>query len=245
MLSHDKHLNEEKIAAFVDNALPLSEREEAAKHLAACEQCAALAKALYNDHYALQRLQTKAPEGFADKVMEKLQTETVQPFPKPRRWRFAYGVYAAAAALMLVVGVYFWQGQKKADGMEEAKYDMLASAESDKGLLYAGVDTYDDAAMKSSDSAEYATLPPEALFPEADVLLKMDAADWNASSLAREDRAELMRVPSEAGGFLAAFPISYEEYEALLPKAELVRETADAEKNAEERMYVLLVEYDE
>jgi hypothetical protein len=235
---HDKHLDNEVIAAFVDEALPLTEREAATAHLASCQTCAALAKALYADRYALHRLRTPAPEGLAEAVMAKVGSV------KPRRpRRFVYGTYAAAALLILVFGVYFGQNPKKSADSLHAPAE-LSVAEGklqfyDTALNAAS--SHSDDLITKANSLEIGLLPPDALFPEAHVLLRMDAAALEASGLDWQNQTELMRIPSDSGGFLVAYAISAQEYAVLLPKGEVLRDQRPAD-TGKDLMYVLLVD---
>jgi hypothetical protein len=76
-----EHPTDEEIAAFLDGALPPSERRDVSVHLAECDDCRALLGAAHDER----------------------RTGSTMVLRRPRRW--SAGAIAAAAAAVVMVGV--------------------------------------------------------------------------------------------------------------------------------------------
>lgn len=107
MLSCEEAL--EQMSQALDGPLTGEERGELEAHLAGCPACRADWEALRELHQAMGELEeTPAPEGFADRVMERVREESgpakVVPLWRRPQWRAAAGL---AACAVICVGLYY------------------------------------------------------------------------------------------------------------------------------------------
>lgn len=100
----------ERISAALDGALSDGEQTALDEHLSHCPACAALFAELTGIRDAAGALEeVPAPDGFAERVMERIRAEPAQeqpgsvtPFPEKRRARAHWKRWAAAAAVFAV-----------------------------------------------------------------------------------------------------------------------------------------------
>ena len=161
----------EQCSACLDGALSEEERRELMDHLAVCGDCRGYFADLLALREALAGLETPAPEGFADRVMERVRMEAepakrALPFPGWRRW-------AALAACCAVVCLGVWRGgllpQKSAADTASAGQDAgtaVEEAEDEAPLELrmaepAGGVEFDEGESKTEDG-----IMPTALLPE-------------------------------------------------------------------------------
>lgn len=107
MLSCEEAL--EQMSQALDGPLTGEEQGELEAHLASCPACRADWAALRELHQAMGELgETPAPEGFADRVMERIREEArpakVVPLWRRPQWKAAAGL---AACAVLCVGLYY------------------------------------------------------------------------------------------------------------------------------------------
>lgn len=102
---------ERQIHAYIDGMLSGSEQEALLRHAASCPNCAALLQEMQALEALLcvQLTQVDAPTGFAEQVMAALppayEKKPVQLKPRKRALWVRFGSIAAAAALLLAIGL--------------------------------------------------------------------------------------------------------------------------------------------
>lgn len=132
MLSCEEAL--EQMSQALDGLLTEAEREALEAHLAGCPACRADWAALVELHQAMGELEeTPAPEGFADRVMERIREEArparVIPLWRRPQWKAAAGLAACAA---ICVGLYYGAGLS-ASGNVAAAPDLAQWSQSTAG----------------------------------------------------------------------------------------------------------------
>ena len=114
----------DQISAYLDGALTGEERRALLSHLDVCGDCRAYLADQAAIRAALAELETPAPEGFAARVMERIQAEEksapekkVLSFPGWRRW-----AALAACCAVVCLGIFgsgIWRGQSTPEAMAD------------------------------------------------------------------------------------------------------------------------------
>ena len=95
------------LSARLDGPLSPQEEQLLQAHLAACAACGAAAIELETLHGLMPQLLEEVPQGFHQRLMEKIAREQVLPFPAPQVKKQPWGAWGATAA---VVALVIWGG---------------------------------------------------------------------------------------------------------------------------------------
>lgn len=233
MLSCEEAL--EQMSQALDSPLTGEEQGELEAHLACCPACRADWAALRELHQAMGELEeTPVPEGFADRVMERVREDArpakVVPLWRRPQWKAAAGL---AACAVICVGLYYGADRLGlgASGNVAAVPDLAQWSEESAGSGEAPVAGAASAAGTDEDPVQSKTTePPEtADGTETDSAPQSGAANGeNPSKVAGVPRAALARGENAAGeapepaladgeaGGAALYSVQPEETELLL-----------------------------
>ena len=248
------------LSAFADGELNEIERNELLEHLEHCEACRDRLSELMILHAMFEELpELDAPEGFSERVLDRLHTEEHAKKRSRRAWPrvlaacFALVVISAAALNILPRAgsdkaanetVAADNGGARDDAADSAANDGYSytyaavqkdSALADEDFLYEGLPE-DSTADRSVDAdSDYAVITLD--LPEAaDFLREHGMAVYTEA----EDSVSYLVVPETAHELSEALPLDEEEKAALAAAEELVivevakAEEAPAENNAAE-----------
>ena len=150
---------EDLLSGLLDGKLTEAERQELETHLAECPACRACLADLRAIRDALGQLDTPAPAGFADRVMEQVRaTPQARPEKKTVRLPRRRWIAAAAACLALAVGLWALRpdtvpaGSLAREGGGPAPYD------ADGGLDACSLDDGAAIALPGGDGAPVVSL---------------------------------------------------------------------------------------
>lgn len=230
MLSCEEAL--EQMSQALDGPLTGEEQGELEAHLACCPACRADWAALRELHQAME--ETPAPEGFADRVMERVREDVrpakVVPLWRRPQWKAAAGL---AACAVICVGLYYGADRPGlgASGNVAAVPDLAQWSEESAGSGEAPVAGAASAAGTDEDPVQSKTTePPEtADGTETASAPQSGAANGeNPSKVAGVPRAALAQGENTAGeapepaladgeaGGPALYSVQPEETELLL-----------------------------
>ena len=145
------------ISAFLDGELPGPERVELMKHMTACGRCQRYFDDLVAIHDALEQAEAPVPEGFAERVMTRVE-ETEQEKPRNTRsfphWQ-QWAALAACCALALL-GLWGIQSARGDHASGEAVSFASAPDAADAAGIPAALGEEDGTCAVAEDEAEAA-----------------------------------------------------------------------------------------
>lgn len=178
---------EELISAFLDGELPAAQRAELTGHLSGCPVCQKYFDDLVAIQEALDQEEVPVPEGFSQRVMERVRA-TPQALPEKKaapspRWR-RWAAVAACCALVLAGAWGAFGGWDSVGGRQKSQaYIVTDEAPPPEPEAYC-----DEPEVGVEDGALRAQPAPEA-----------PAEGYEYASGASEDRAEEKDLEEETG----------------------------------------------
>lgn len=165
---------EELCSAYVDHALSRAEKQELEAHLAECPDCRAYVEELRAMRALWRSMETPAPEGLHEQIMERIEQETraaIAPVPAKKRRVPVFTMMAAAAACLLLAVTGSLSGVlSQADPDQTADAVVAQSRQTEPAPQAAAADDAQaDAAAVLPEQADDSQLQAAAPQPAADV----------------------------------------------------------------------------
>lgn len=214
----------ERISAALDGALSDGEQAALDEHLSHCPACAALFAELTGIRDAAGSLEeVPAPDGFAERVMERVRAESAQeqpgsvtPFPGKKHTRTHWKRWAATAAVFAVVvlGAVSLPGRISSGGNNSASApstanDNNSSVSQNAENSFVRNSNTDSATTEEQESAFDSE--PQAGNAEADTKISSQADTFNEPAAAPGDASAACGVLTLRG---EALPEGLEDYES-------------------------------